>query len=185
MTTTTDPSRRDAVLSDLRARLLAVARRRVDPEAAEDVVQRAMMVIVERGSSLDGEGLDEIAGAPGLPPLAWCLTVLRNIIGNVYQRQRTEGVIDRGALLTEVESSHPTPLQALESAEAARAIEGALAALDTDGASCGRYLRALADGLSPRSLADQEGLSEAVLYRRVYRCRAKMREILLEKGLLP
>lgn len=167
----------------LRARLLAVARRRVAADTAEDVVQRAMTVILQHGGT--NASVEPTAGVDGLPPLPWCLQVLRNTIGNLYQRQRTEQIVERGRSSEDTEASGPTPLQALESKEATRAIEEALDRLGESDLPCARYLRALADGTSPHLLAQREELSEPVLYRRVYRCRAKLRVILLEKGLLP
>ena len=47
---------------------------------------------------------------------------------------------------------------------------------------CARYLQRLFDGVAPGELARQEGLEEAALYRRVYRCRIKLRTLLARRG---
>ena len=163
-------------LALLRERFLSVARRRVDAEALEDIVQRALQVVVENAGD---------APVKHLPALAWCFQVLRNTIGNYYQKRRTDRRIERGTAMHDAQSGLPTPLEALEASEASAAIHAALDALGAGDATCGRYLARLMEGTSPRALAVDEGLIEAVLYRRVYRCRAKLRQILLEKGVLP
>ena len=63
------------------------------------------------------------------------------------------------------------------------AIQGLRELAEVDGV-CGRYLQRLIDGLSPSDLAREERLGAAVLYRRVYRCRLKLRSILERMGVL-
>jgi DNA-directed RNA polymerase specialized sigma24 family protein len=167
-------------LFPLRARFVAVARRRVEPDSVEDIVQEALRVVVERG--LGGPGG---AALDGKPPIAWCFQVLRNVIGNHYQRARV-----RSARLAPLESAAAladparTPLEALEADEAARQVGRALAALDSTDAGCGRYLRRLAEGVAPGVVAREERVAEAAFYRRLYRCREKLRERLATMGIL-
>jgi RNA polymerase sigma factor (sigma-70 family) len=171
-------ARSDAWLFELRARCVAIARRRVEPDAVEDVVQEAMRVIVERG--LQGPGGPDVEGRP---PLAWCFQVLRNAIGNHYQKQRV-----RRARLAPLEAAEDrpdagrTPLEALASGEAVRLLERALEAMSGGDPDCARRLRRLAEGDSPGALARAERVAEAAFYRRLYRCREKLRARLAELG---
>jgi DNA-directed RNA polymerase specialized sigma24 family protein len=120
----------------------------------------------------------------GRPPLAWCFQVLRHRIGNHYKHTRVRS----GHVALDPESPRlaapATPLESLAAADAVRAIERALDQLGRDDAPCGRYLRTLAAGQAPRTLAAREGVAEAVLYRRVYRCRQKLRALLADAGVL-
>lgn len=164
-------------LAALRARFVAIARRRVAPDAVEDVVQDALRVVVERGWSGPGELVD------GVPGLAWCMQVLRHVIGNHYQRTRVRGARDAGdGPLAFAADPARGPLEALAAADAERVVHEALAALDGDGSPCGRWLGALAGGESPGALARAAGVAEAAFYRRLYRCREKLRALLAEKG---
>lgn len=162
---------------ELRGRFESLARRRVAPDAVDDVVQDAMSIVIERGFTADRrEQLD------GLPPLAWCFQVLRNIIGNHYQKNRKlsrETNIDDYPVLND----GMTPLEALEEADFAESISGAIAHLADHHPNCGRYLRKLTAGALPAEIAREEKLAAPVLYRRLYRCRAKLKEILEERGI--
>jgi RNA polymerase sigma factor (sigma-70 family) len=173
MTRRSDDATTPINLDQLRTQLLAVARRRVPADAAEDLVQDALRIIAERGWPTAG------AEADALPPVAWCLQVLRNVIGNHYQRAQTR----RKYLADGVEADRAVPpLEALERSRRLEIIEGALARLEGD---CGRYLGRLADGAAVKQLAAEVGLAVHALYQRLYRCRAKLREILRQEGVLP
>lgn len=165
-------------LIQLRERFVSVARRRVAPDAVEDVVQDALRIVVERG--LEGPGA---LAEGGEPALAFAFRVLRNVIGNHYQKERVRRrrwePEDRARSSPD---SSPAPLEALESADALRLVESCLARMETRDPACARYLRRLADGAAPRELAGEERLAEAVLYRRVYRCRIKLRTLLEQNG---
>jgi DNA-directed RNA polymerase specialized sigma24 family protein len=167
-------------LGPLRDRFVAVARRRVAPIDVEDVVQEALRIVVEK--RVAGPGGPAVEGRP---PLAWCFQVLRHTIGNHYQRVRVRAAHHAPA---EAAAGHaaadPTPLEALESADAVRLILAALDTLERESASCGRYLRRLLAGASPAEVAGAEGVEEAAFYRRVYRCRVRLRALLGERGVL-
>lgn len=169
----------DAWLSELRSRFLAVASRRVPADAAEDVVQEALRILVQKSA------LEPGAEAPGgAPALAYGFAVLRNVIGNHYQRER----VRRSAHASEsagsgVPDPAPTPLEALATEERVRIVRESLENMATTDGACARYLQRLLDGEAPGELARQEGLEEAVLYRRVYRCRVKLRALLEQRGL--
>ncbi len=165
-------------LDDLRARFTSLARRRVHPDAVEDLVQEALRIVVER-RMIEPDS----TGTGGTPRLAACFQVLRNVIGNHYQRERVRRrrltVAEAGEAVRDVT---PTPLEALETEQAVRTIEGALARMASTDAGCARYLAALAGGASPREVAQRESLEETVFYRRVYRCRQKLRTALAAMG---
>lgn len=167
-------------LGALRARLLSVARRRVAPAAAEDLVQETLRILVEKG--VRGPA-DEPPG--GATAIVYAFRVLRNVIGNHYQRERvrtrTSGPAAAAALAPD---PAPTPLEALSSRQAVEIVRACLASMTSDDGACERYLRRLLEGLTPRDLAHEEGLEERVLYRRVYRCRLKLRALLEQRGVL-
>ncbi len=173
---------RERWLTALRARFMEIASRRVAAEAVEDTVQEALRVVYERGIVAGAAG--EARMPEGLPPLAWCFQVLRNTIGNHYQRQRHRRHESLSAAQV-AGSAEPSPLEALERAERSHALAAALDALAPSAPDCSRYLRRLLAGASPATLAASEGLAAELLYRRLYRCRARLREILIQRGVLP
>lgn len=148
------------------------------------------MVIVEKGVRAGAAAAFGVAGATDdLPPLAWCFQVLRNTIGNWYQRERTRRAaadpmsIAHDQLRAATAPGQPlTPLEALERSETASLLGEALRALAAGSESCGRYLRGIGDGQKPAAIARREGVEEAALYRRIYRCREKLRALLAARG---
>jgi DNA-directed RNA polymerase specialized sigma24 family protein len=164
----------------LRKLLVQVARRRVAPDAVEDVVQDALRIIVERGIRRPGD-----LAPGGEPGLAHSFQVLRNVIGNHYQKERTRrrrlAVVPPGGY--DVADPAPEPLGALAAEAAAAAVHDCLDLMSRTDAACARYLRGLADGRTPGELAREESVDEPALYRRLYRCRLKLRALLAERGL--
>lgn len=168
----------EAWFADLRLRFLDVARKRVPVEQLEDLVQDALRIVFEKGWS---PGSTDVEGLPGL---AWCFQVLRNTIGNFYQKRATRHAVhaDDPSGVDRVALDEPTPLESLERQRAARLIEEALGLLATGDRSCAKYLARLLEGNTPADLAEREGVDRAILYRRVYRCRQKLRGLLEERG---
>jgi len=163
---------RESWLEDLRRHMLGIAARRVPVDEAEDLVQKALQVIVERGD----------AASDGRPPVAWCLQVLRNVIGNHYRRTATRNrLLDRSV----APETLSRPLESLDTEQRLRTIEEGLAELAAGDDNCGRYLQRMADGEPAREIARDEGLDSNALYQRLYRCRRKLRDILRQKGVLP
>lgn len=161
----------------MRYRMLEIARRRVRPDDAEDLVQQALRIVVESGNSSR-----EASWPSDRPAVAWCLQVLRNVIGNHYRRRATRTrYID--------EASDPEqaalPLEAMDAAERVGAIEAGLLELARSDANCGRYLGRLMDDAPVHLIAAENGLETNALYQRLYRCRRKLREILRRRGVLP
>lgn len=148
-----------------------MARRRVADEAVDDVIQDALRVVYEKG------------WAHGAPELSWCFQVLRNTIGNHYQKRRVrERDVPADAHRAPAE---PTPLEALENNESASLIRDCLRTLRRTDAPCAERIERLLEGVSPAEIAVAEDVPAAVLYRRMYRCRAKLRVLLHAKGVLP
>ena len=92
-------------------RFVTVAARRVESDAVEDLVQDALRIVHEKAGVGPGTLVD------GRPALAWCFQVLRNVIGNHYQRRRSaESVAVEDQPLADGDA---TPLERLEAALAA------------------------------------------------------------------
>ncbi len=176
-------------LGPLRERLLEVARRRVPGEVAEDIVQEALAVIHQKGS---GAGLSSVAAMDAPPPLPWCFGVLRNVIGNHYQKQRTRDRAARPgasehARVVEMfaDRAEPTPLEALERLELARLLEDSIDELAGRDGECGRLLRSALGRAEPHeegASAKPARASTSTEYVRAFRCRQRLREILLRRG---
>jgi DNA-directed RNA polymerase specialized sigma24 family protein len=159
-------------LAQLRRRFVEIAARRVPESAVEDVVHDALGIVLAKGAAVAREhGQKE-------PPLRWSFTVLRNVIGNYYQKRRSHEAIDNHDL----PGSAPSPLAALTSAERLRTIRGAVDELATTKPDCARWLWAMAEGAKAGQLARGAHLEEAAFYRRIYRCRQALAEILKGKG---
>jgi RNA polymerase sigma factor (sigma-70 family) len=165
-----------AWLEKLRKRFVEVATRRVGESDVEDVVQDAMRVVAEKGL---GPGAEPIEGRP---PVAWCFQVLRNAVGNHYRREETR----QRRLVSSPTAGDAEPSQRLveelESVETLRLIEDALDEMRRGDPKCGRYLALLVDGARPQDVAVDEGIEAPVFYRRLYRCRRKLRELLVARG---
>ena len=161
---------------NLRDRFVTVAARRVESDAVEDLVQDALRIVHEKAGVGPGTLVD------GRPALAWCFQVLRNVVGNHYRRERTrrrfvvpdpDGQVDAAA-------DEVGALDALESEDAVRLLRAGVASL---GSPCAGYLEALMEGATHADIAAGEELEAAVFYRRLYRCRQKLREWLRAKGI--
>jgi DNA-directed RNA polymerase specialized sigma24 family protein len=159
----------------LRERFLSVTRGRVPESVVEDVVQDALRIVHVKGISSGTELVDD------RPRLAWCYQVLRNVIGNYYLKKRKRNrLLETNDPVTA--GVFPSPAEACERGELGRLIREALALLSQEDGSCSRYLTSIAEGMKMGELADREEVEAAILYRRVYRCRARFRKILLKLG---
>jgi RNA polymerase sigma factor (sigma-70 family) len=165
----------DAVwLELLRGRLVEIATRRVDESDVDDVVQDALRVIAEKRFA------GESGSAEGRPDLAWCFQVLRNTIGNHYRREETRR---RRLVSSSSESQSGSRFaETLGSSEALALIEDALEEMHRGDPRCARYLSRLIDSAKPHEVATEEGIEPPVFYRRLYRCRQKMRDLLTARG---
>lgn len=163
-------------LLDLRQQLLRIASSRVDQSDVEDVVQEAMQIIAEKRINRGAEPVQDVA------PLAWCFQVLRNVIGNYYQRRRTSRQWVDGANVDGAPA--PVVMDALDSDTTLSLVEEALEDMRRSDPECAGYLNRLADGERSGAIADSHSIARAVFYRRLYRCREKLRGLLGEKGVV-
>jgi RNA polymerase sigma factor (sigma-70 family) len=170
-------------LAKLRERFVEGAARRVDGSDVEDVVQEALRIVVEKRAEVE-EGIDAGSGTiDKLPPVAWCFQVLRNVIGNHYRREdvrkrRLQSQDDDGPAAATTVSLAET----LDSRETLQLIEHALSEMRQSDPQCGRYISRLVEDARPQEVAEEEGLAPAVFYRRLYRCRQKLRQLLVARG---
>ena len=157
-------------LNKLRQRFMEVASRRVDDSDVEDVVQEALRIVVEK------------RGDSGVS-LPWCFQVLRNAIGNYYRREGTRR--RRLSAQSDDDAGTATPsrfAEELDSRETLVLIEDALDEMRDSDPQCGRYITRLVADAKPHDVAAEEGLEPAVFYRRLYRCRQKLRALLRTRG---
>jgi len=182
-----DPAAESRLFLQLRERFLAIAKRRVREADCEGVVQDALHITLAKY-----RGRASTSGT-----LPWGLAVLRNVIGNYYQRQRArepqEPLDDE--LAAGGGSRDLDPLGALLAEERLAGIARGLERLARERPRCAelfrRILDCLADGGTPaevsrRALARMaevtpEATANAV-YVMLHRCRARLREILREDG---
>lgn len=172
------------LFEQLRVRFLTIAKKRVQPDHAEDVVHEALEVILAKFGSLDRDR----------SLLLWSLTVLRNVIGNHYQARRRDS-----AQTVQVDDWRTVPAAALVDdptarlgdTEAAQRIQAAIEELARRYPRCGaifaRILESLehADGvreISQHALSlvqhDFPELSRNTFYVALHRCRAQLRGLL-------
>jgi DNA-directed RNA polymerase specialized sigma24 family protein len=174
-----------ALFADLRARFLVLARRRVQPDHAEDVVQQALGIVLQKYRRLPPER--------GI--LVWSLTILRNVVGNHYQdRRRSADQIVRVAdwcRLAECRRAARDPFDRVATAEDVARIEAAIAELARSAPRCGTVFdclrRSIEQGGAPREVsaralvmvqAELPGLTRNAFYVSLHRCRARLRAIL-------
>lgn len=173
-----------ALFEELRVRFLSLAKRRVQPDHAEDVVHDALGIVLRKYREPGRES--------GI--LVWSLTVLRNVIGNHYQAkrrdaERTTQVDDWQAVPSA--SVSEDPVNALTVDQAADRLEEAVARLAERSERCGvifrRILETLARGGEPaeagrqafaRVREDFPDLTRNSFYVALHRCRAQLRTVL-------
>ena len=171
----------EAWLRELRARFIEVARRRVSGEAVEDVVQDALTIVYRK----QGHATEDPAA------LAWSFLVLRNVIGNHYQKEKTRRRASGSAPSFDGEWGNgpnggiaPTPLESLERVEVARLLHDAVHDLGRSDPHCGRQFRRML-GSEPAVDEPDAEVRDSTHYVRHFRCREKLRKILLQRGFRP
>jgi RNA polymerase sigma factor (sigma-70 family) len=167
---------RNAWLARLRDRFLAVARSRVPENVLEDIVQEALRIVYERGLAGAHHGRVE-----GEPHLAWCFQVLRNVVGNYYTKERKRARLVRVRQPLEADPV-TTPLESLEAREISRVVWESMKELSTTDPQCADHLARTMKGTKAGRLAVESRIDPASLYRRLYRCREKLRAILERRG---
>jgi len=183
-----DRAAETALFSDLRVRFLGIAKRRVQQDHLEDVVQDTLKIVCDRyGERKPGPGI-----------LVWSLTVLRNVIGNHYQaRSRERGRLDFVEELPAAAAAEPDALAGAVLTETRRnlerAIEEVAARFPRCGTILGHLLRSLDRGGSPQEIStralgavqrEEPDMSRGGFYTALHRCRGRLRDVLvrLEEG---
>ncbi|MCK4415336.1 MAG: hypothetical protein KAY32_17515 [Candidatus Eisenbacteria sp.] len=169
---------------DLRVRFLEIAKRRVREEDREDLVQDALGIVLAKYRRTESPSL-----------LPWGLTILRNVIGNYYQRRATREREQSLEERTEKGREAQVPaLEILEQRAAQERVERVLAAMESLARRhprCGQLFRRLLESLqlgggareiSRRAMAwlrgDLDGATENSLYVALHRCRQQLRRAL-------
>jgi len=185
-----DAAAENALLADLRVRFLDLAKRRVGEEEAEDLVQDALRVVHEKHPARPSpDGF-----------LPWALTVLRNVIGNHYQRARRRDRVE-GARLDDIPGRGAAPVGPVSGPEGedgiAERLTEAIGRLAAEHEKCGHLFRILlqvmeeADGpravsrlTMERARAEVPELTTTNFHVTLHRCRGRLRLILeaLEAG---
>ncbi len=175
-----DAPAREALFDQLRVRFLQIAKRRVRADDCEDVVQEALRIVHAR--------LTDRSPERGI--LIWSLTVLRNVIGNYYQKKAR---LDRGEPFEERKHAAVATV-GFPGREEVDAVVEALGRLARREPRCGalfrRILESLDEGGSPREISqramarfleDEGDTSRGALYVALHRCRQRLRDILQQE----
>jgi RNA polymerase sigma factor (sigma-70 family) len=160
---------KERLFSFLRARLLVLARFRI-PEAAEDTVHETLLVVHQH--------LEECDTVDSL--LAFSHQVLRNKIGNLYQRRYRRGhdALQEGDAVYWIQDE-------IEHEELERIILESIDRLRETFPVCGEILSSLYFGLEPTEISSKLGISKSNLKTRTFRCRQALRDLLsAQYGLL-
>ena len=183
-----DSRAESALFESLRVRFLPIAKRRVQADHAEDLVQDALRIVFDRYRERN-EG-------PGI--LVWGLTVLRNVIGNYYQAKDREK--QRLTFVEELPADAACEANFLADTEQAQAHENLLEAIGKLASRfprCGKIfhhlLKSLERGGSPNEISthtlelvqkDHPDMNRGKFYTALHRCRSQLRGVLaqMEKG---
>ena len=174
-----------ALFDDLRVRFLSLAKRRVQLDHAEDVVQETLRIVFDRyGEIKQGTGI-----------LVWGLTVLRNVIGNHYQALGREK--ERIDFVEELPRDAATVDDVLGESIMAETTASLLVAIGELGQRFPRcatifhgLLASLEEGGSPNQVSSRAlqtvqkqfpTMNRGSFYTTLHRCRANLRA-LLESG---
>ena len=164
-------------LRQLRERFVTVARRRASQDDVEDLVQEALGVVASKGSA------EAYRTGGETPRLEWCFQVLRNVLGNHYQKQRTRAGEEPDTDLAQLAGGE-TPFEALHRRQVEELLKQSLRELRRVEDPCAALLEGVIAGNAPATMAEEAEVSPAIFYRRLYRCRQKLRRLLEEKGVI-
>jgi RNA polymerase sigma factor (sigma-70 family) len=153
---------KDRLFVFLRTRLLTLAKYRI-PEAAEDMVHETLLIVYQH--------LGEFHSVEGL--LAFSNQVLRNKIGNLYQRRYRRGhsELEEGDASYRIENG-------IEQDELERIVLNSIETLRQKHPDCGEILSFLYTGLEPTEISRRLGITKSKLKVRTFRCRQALRHLL-------
>ncbi len=164
----------------LRVRFLGIAKRRVQPDHLEDLVQEALQIVLRKGR--EQQRTENV--------LIWSLTILRNVIGNHYQaRKRENERMATGEMLLDQLTDEAAPPDQFAGSDSG--LEQALARLAEKYPRCGKIFAAILESLetgggprevSQRALAKVQrqtpDLTRGGFYTALHRCRSQLRALL-------
>ncbi|MBD3334343.1 MAG: hypothetical protein GF355_02405 [Candidatus Eisenbacteria bacterium] len=179
-----DATARERLLAVLRVRFRALAKRRVESDDIDDVVQESLSMVHMKL---------ELRPASG-SLLPWSYAVLRNVIGNHYKKR--DRLRRREAPAEDIRGVSPDdPAAALESREIADRLRKGLERLAAVHPRCALLfqciLRSLEGGGAARQIStralqlarqQEPDLTRDGFYAVLHRCRRRLREILDESS---
>ncbi|MBU8870873.1 MAG: hypothetical protein KOO60_08455 [Gemmatimonadales bacterium] len=172
-----DHSAETQLFENLRVRFLGIAKRRVQQDHLEDVVQDALQIVLRKGG--EQHRTENV--------LVWSLTILRNVIGNHYQsrRRETERMVTGETILDNLADSAEGPDQ-IHGAGSQLAM--ALADLAERFPRCGRIFAGILAsqelGGGPREVSqralefvqrEDPEMTRGGFYTALHRCRSQLR----------
>jgi DNA-directed RNA polymerase specialized sigma24 family protein len=175
----------------LRVRFVPIAKRRVQDADAEDVVQEALRIVHAKYAGRERAG----------QVLTWSMVVLRNVIGNYYQRREKLALEEPFDERRHADRATGGEAAARQGADGECEMWGqileAVGLLARKEPRCAvmfrRILESLDEGGTPaavlrrameRMRADFGEISRGALYVALHRCRANLRAILSDMGAL-
>ena len=160
-----DVASKEELFEFLRSRLLVLARYRV-AEAAEDMVHESLIIVHNRFSEF--ESLQALLG--------FTHQVLRNKIGNIYQRRSREQ--NRQVELETVSEARNPPDLDMEAIEMERIVRKAIEKLGENRPYCRTILFSLYHGLDPDEISGNLQITKSRLKVQTFRCREALKKIL-------
>ena len=152
----------EVFFTNVRERIAVVARKRIQGAAYEDVVQETLIILKAK--------LPELQAKENLMPFVF--QILRNCIGNYYQKVKTEQkYIDFSA-----DASDAVRLD--ENQDWSQILNKAIAHLKKEHERCAKLLEAVMQSAEIQELKSLLNLDEANVYRTLYRCRNRLKEII-------
>lgn len=156
------PRELDALLAAMRPALFGYFCRRVDAAAADDLAQRALLILAREYHRI----VPESAGQ-------WVVTIARNVVRDEHRRSARAAGRHASAHEAHGVASPEVVGGGIEYDELAQAIVGAAHAACT--ASLRAVVLGIVGGLGVPEIARQEGVSEAAVRVRLTRARAVLR----------
>lgn len=154
----------------LRVSFLVIAKRRVgDDDVAEDLAHDALAVVAEK--------IYEVSNDVEIVP--WCLTVLRNVIGNYYSSRR------RLERLNPFVGGFATRWRGGVDADAEQARDEIRRLMPRLSPKCRQLVEWILEGFTAEEMQQFLNLSSRnALYMRLYRCREELRAMIeAERGM--
>lgn len=145
---------------------MTIARKRIQGDASQDVVQEAIVILNAKMDQIQNDG--EI--------LPFAFTILRNCIGNHYKKVRREQrVIEFSVAIESAE------VAAEERSDWQEVLSKALVYLKKESPRCAQLFEAVLESAGIAELQTLLDLTAENVYRTLYRCRNRLKRILTEE----